>query len=167
MIRVRYGNYRKLILSRAWAWQQKTGWELEDLEAEGNMIFCKAVQTYDPSKSSFGTYLYNSLQMHFGNLVNLSRCQKAEKKDMKTSCDNCFAYEDIEQETIFREMINDLPEDAKEVVKAVFETPAEIIEALGITKITRNSLQLYFGKYKGWSQKRIFSTFKTIQQVFN
>jgi DNA-directed RNA polymerase specialized sigma subunit len=167
MIRKRYGDYKNLILSRAWAWQQRTGWELEELEAEGNVVFCKAVQTYDPSKSSFSTYLYNALQMHFGNMVTLSRCQKAEKKEMKTDCDNCFAYGDVQQEAIFREMINDLPEDAKEVVKAVFETPAEILDVLGITRVSKNALHQYFNRCRGWSQQRTYSAFKVIQQILS
>lgn len=163
-MKIKFEDYEKLIISRAWTWQQKTKWEIEDLIAEGNLVFCKILNDYDPKKSAFSTYLFNSLQMHYGNLVNTANCQKAPKQATEDSIFCESVNINPEQETMFRQIINDLPNDAKEVVRAIFETPMEIIEILGIKKMTRNTLQKYFSQFRGWSQSRIWKAFSNIQQ---
>lgn len=173
---IRYEDYESLIAARAWAWHKKIGWkwDIEDLIAEGNLVFCNSLTNYNPSKSSFCTYLYNSLQMHFGNIINTGLCQKAEPnffydlsevdgEDNKKPVFSCA--NDPETETIFRQIIRDLPSDSKEVVQAIFETPVEIIEALGIKKITKHAIFQYFTKFRGWPQNRVWKTFSQIQKA--
>lgn len=166
--RLEYKDYEKMIVQRAWKWKAKTGQDIEDLIAEGNLVFCNCLQNYNHEKSAFGTFLYNSLQIHYGNLANTSRYQKTYNPHNSVSFDEerllpNFYPGDAEEITIFRQLIESLSSDAKEVVKAVFETPLEIISEMGVTKITKYALQKYFAR-KGWKIKRIWTAFGEIQK---
>lgn len=172
--RIEYKNYEKMIAQRAWKWKSRTGQEIEDLIAEGNLVFCKCIRDYDKKQSAFGTFLYNSLQMHFGNIANTSRYQKtckpyacvefdeAENNLALSSYTNSCAG-NAEEITIFRQLLDNFSSDAKEVCKAVFETPLEIISEMGVTRITKYALQKYFAR-KGWQTKRIWDAFGEIQK---
>jgi len=166
---IEYKTYQKMIMKRAWIWHHKMPWmELDDLIAEGNLCFCKSLETFDPDLSQFGTYLYNSLQMHFGNLRNIAMTQKAEKP-ATGDLSFCLAPgADPEQVTIFHQIIDRLTDDAKEICRTVFETPVDMLEMLRemqSVKVSRNGLQKYFVKKKGWRQGRIWEAFKEIQQA--
>jgi hypothetical protein len=164
-----YERYRKLIFNRAWAWQLRTGKDVEELVADGNLVFCKCLQNHDKEKSSFSTYLYNSLQMHFGNMVNISwslrSARHLEQGDLEPDQCGEFSTSSPQQEAIFRQIINNLSTDSKEVIKAIFETPLEIIEVFGITKVTKACLRDYFRQCRGWQFKRIKAAFAEIHKA--
>jgi hypothetical protein len=167
-IKPKYEDFKPMIISRARSWYGKAGNDLEDLISEGNEVFCYSIEKFDPSKATFSTYFYNSLNIHYMNMMNLSKCKKAPKPASDID-DNMFYLTSIsvERETMFRQLVNDLPRDAKEVVMAIFETPAEIIEVLEIKKITKSAIFQYFTQIKGWTQNRVWKAFNKVQQAIN
>lgn len=56
-----FEKYVKLIQKRAWEYAQKTGYDYDELEAQGYLIYCECLEKFDITKSSFSTYLYIQL----------------------------------------------------------------------------------------------------------
>lgn len=46
-----------------------TGYELDDLVAEGYLVYCQAIQKFDPERASFMTLFHLMLWQHFNGLV--------------------------------------------------------------------------------------------------
>lgn len=61
MKEIKFENYKKMIDKKAWEVSKKTGVDFEELQAQGALIYCKTLEYYDISKSSFSTILYLSL----------------------------------------------------------------------------------------------------------
>ena len=61
MKEVAFEKFTKMIDKKAWEVSKKTGVDFEELQAQGALIYCKTLQKYDISKSSFSTILYLSL----------------------------------------------------------------------------------------------------------
>jgi len=160
-----FSDYEKLINSVSWKWHCKTGWEYDELIAEGNLVFVKVSKDYIPEKSKFSARLGYFLEQHFQNLLNTSRTQKR----FGTSCelDETFFKSNLDEESIvtFFDLLKELPEDSKEVVKAIYDTPAEILEVLEITRISQSAIYRYFTEIKGWGQTRTANAFQEIKNV--
>ena len=82
--------------------------------------------------------------------------------------------DDIFQQTCFRKAIDELTEDSVEVIRAVLETPIQIIWKIrrdmrkdeSVTgTITRKKLTKYFREVQGWKFKRIWDSFEEIKNV--
>ena len=52
-----YKKYENLINKMAWSAALATGLEYDELKSRGNLIFCEAVNTWDPAKGAFSTHL--------------------------------------------------------------------------------------------------------------
>lgn len=61
MKEITFERYAKMIDKKAWEVSQKTGVDFEELQGQGALIYCKTLNKYDISKSSFSTILYISL----------------------------------------------------------------------------------------------------------
>lgn len=58
-----FNQFRPMIEKAAWHNVKKYKClELEDIRSQAYLVFVEALQTYDPSKASFSTYLYNRLK---------------------------------------------------------------------------------------------------------
>lgn len=56
-----FDKYVKMIQKKAWEVSKNTGYDYEDIEAEGFKLYCEALKTWNPDKSSFSTHLHNYL----------------------------------------------------------------------------------------------------------
>jgi len=61
MEKIAFEKFTKMIDKKAWEVSKKTGVDFEELKAQGALIYCKTLESYDVSKSSFSTILYISL----------------------------------------------------------------------------------------------------------
>lgn len=162
-----YEDYIKLITFRAWSWSKRTGWDFQELMAEGNLVYAKIISGFDSNKSCFGTYLYNGLQIHFGNLTRMKwRPERAE-----IELDQIPHFDNPEQKAALGEMIERLSKDARTLVECTLETPQDLIWMLGqhgkAVRITHFALLKYFRQKRGWSIPRYQSAVRTIQIALN
>lgn len=56
-----FNKYVDLIRSISWKIAKRYGAEYDDVEAQGFLIYCTLMESYDMSKASFSTYLYIQL----------------------------------------------------------------------------------------------------------
>ena len=69
-----------MINQRAWDVSKKTGVDFEELQAQGALIYCKTLEDYDVSKSSFSTILYISLNQLYEYAIYYKGGNKKNKK---------------------------------------------------------------------------------------
>ena len=166
---INYEDYRKLIASRAWAWSKRTGWDVQELIAEGNLAFVLALAGFDPQKACFSTYLYHCLQTHFSGLVSKQRALESDEDvepNSLPSQDGC-----PERMAALREMLDHLSCDARILAECVLETPRALVWMLGDrghkVKVTRYALQRYFVGRREWRISRVWKAFREIKLALN
>lgn len=62
MNEIRFEDYVGMIRKTAHRYSKMYNIEYEEIEGEGFEIYCKALETFDPTKSSFSTHLFNHLK---------------------------------------------------------------------------------------------------------
>ena len=186
-----YPKYEKCIKKIVWKWVKRSRFDFDVLLSEANMAFLKAVDTYDETKACFHTHLYITVNGNLNNHCN----QKINCIDdkMTTSYDarnregfnsiefKDFVHSDIikydknpETEYTFKETIDNLSKEAREVVNVALNTPSEMVELVrkmssnrqGHMHVYKTNIRSYFMN-KGWKNALILSCFKEIKSTFS
>ena len=61
MAEIKFEKYAKMIEKKSWEVHRKTGVDVDELKAQCALIYVNTLDNYDPSKSSFSTIFYLSL----------------------------------------------------------------------------------------------------------
>lgn len=65
-----YEQHCGMIREQAWSFAKRTGCEFDELFAQGNLIYCQALRTFDSSRNiKFSTWLYIQLRGRLGDYV--------------------------------------------------------------------------------------------------
>ena len=160
-MKINYNNYKKTIYGLARIYHHKTGIEIDELVSAGNEEFINCQKTFDPSKACFNTYLnwklkglFISMPKKRGNFSIIDNISKSIKHDKICS---------------FANLIIELPNDAKEVIKIVFETPAELMDMLPKKQprgINKTLLIKYLRKHN-WTFPKIWKAFDDIKSIWS
>ena len=134
------------------------------------MGFIKAVDTYEPDKACFHTHLYTTVNGRLRNYINQAEVDFLPYNDNKEQPD----FKDPEQECAFNNLVENLSDEAREVVNTVLNTPAEMIELVRtMTSNRQGNMHLYkanvtrFFRLKGWPYDVINSAYSEIRSIFN
>jgi len=75
-MKIQFDNYVRMI--RKWAWKYSKEYRIEysDVESQGFLIYCNAIQNHKPEKASFSTHLHINLR---GRLKDYCTAEKAKK----------------------------------------------------------------------------------------
>ena len=168
-MKINYEDYEKLIYKLAHRYYKTTGIEFDELVSCANLKFIECQKTFDPAMASFSTYLYWQIQ---GLYLEMSRKNNKWKIQAGKFYNSPIQEEQQgmtnvtpEEYVFFKEIIDKLSDDAKEVISIIFSTPGEMIDMImnldqprGVNK---HQIQKYLRK-KGWVFTRIWKTFKEI-----
>ena len=165
-----YPKYQKCIHKLVWKCVKRSRFSFDELLSEANLGFIKAVDTYDESKACFHTHLYTTVN---GALQNY--CNQIDRFNAFYPHINLTIVSKTpnpEQEYSFKNLIESLSKEAREVVETVFNTPSEMIELIktmssnrqGHVHLRRSNLKQYF-RNKGWSHKLINLVFLEIKSI--
>lgn len=162
---VTYQQYQKMVYKMAWKYHWRTGIEWEDLYAQANLIFCEALQAWDPMGGrKFSAFLYHRLNQYLLNYVTIPHkvepCINPDDNLMPSG-------QDVEAQVNLAIKVAKMSWQAQLVVQTVLHTPAELIDEVKKTGqktfvINRTVLQKYFGKHMQWSQSFCERVFKEI-----
>ena len=75
-----FEKFAKMIDKKAWEVSKKTGVDFEELQAQGALIYCKTLENYDVSKSSFSTILSISLNQLYEYALYYKGANKYKNK---------------------------------------------------------------------------------------
>jgi len=186
-----YDDYESLIAHRARAWMRyfeqtsakRSLWTLEDLMQEGAVIFCKCRNEYNPQKGTkFSTFLWNSLNIHFGNIGKLCHTNTAyrpgslEPEQIERLQDNSEPTQDkytefvqsIERAGFDGKNGTKRNMDVKKIIGLVLNNPDTFVEQLkasGCPRVTKRAIQKYVIENWGWNISRTWEAFKTIRSA--
>lgn len=186
----KYEDYEALIVHRARAWMRwfeqsqtkRSLWTLEDLIQEGAVIFCKCQNEYNPEKGAkFSTFLWNSLNIHFGNINKLCHTNTAyrsgslepeqiERLQNSEPAQDKYAEfaQSIERAGLNEKNGTKRNMDVKKIIGLVLNNPDTFVEQLkasGCPRVTKRAIQKYVIENWGWNISRTWETFKTIRQA--
>jgi len=187
---IEYEQYAALVRQIARHYATKYRVDIEDLISEGNLAYMEAIKGFDPSRgNAFTTYLWPKLIYRISRIANPRERKgfspqglELTELDSELWTQNNQAHleysgehrrtirpEEIiqahqEEEADFRQMLVLLSEEAQDVVKTVFNCPAELVEMAceNTCKITKDLLKRYF-RQKGWSKSVVELTFLEIR----
>lgn len=134
MEKIKIEDYQAMINKIAWSKSRQLGIEFEEVVGRGTVLFYEILPTFDPSKSCFSTYFYTKLN---GYLIrtydkdNMFLSLDQENADSEggtlhdvvagNSSDPAQVYE-------FASVLQDLSNEAKEVISIIFSCPQEIVD---------------------------------------
>jgi RNA polymerase sigma factor (sigma-70 family) len=184
-----YTEYQDLINKRAWSWHRTSGVPFEDLQAQGNLIFCEALECFDEDQSSFSTWLTLRLNQKLYIYIRYLIVRKQRETyfglpDMLLEEDNEDDLEGIqfvsddtynpERTVIFSDTIDNLSDEAKQVVNIIFNSPAELTELLqassrrGMVGVLKRHLKdIRRTKPIRWTWVTIEKTLRELRMTFN
>lgn len=110
-----FEKYQKLIRKRCWQYhkQYKGRIEYEEIEAQGYLLYCEALENYDITKSNFSTHLWWEL----GNLDSWCKTL-VRRKEKNISIEDIKPIPSFDKESFsIEELTEYLSEKAIKVVK--------------------------------------------------
>jgi hypothetical protein len=164
MPKIEYDDYKKLIYARAWSYCRTTGLPVEDFISEGNIIFCKAAQKHKPKHGAFSTYLTTALNNRFYNYA-LQEWREVHLAELDLSIPT-DTHTMVERGTAFKQMVDGLSDEAKQIVAIFMHFPGELIE-FGEQlkpKFVRGKLTRFLRAY-GWSHGKIERSYNELRGV--
>lgn len=169
---IRYQDYQKLICKIAHKYAKRTSFPFDELMSEGNEIFCKCLQSFDPEKSCFATYLYHALNQEFLNRISLSKIKKRYHYNDSPEIEILPCRQSSPEQTcIFADMMAQLSQDAKFICKIILETPLDLIDQIKsknkkIHSVFKNDLKKYITTKYNWIPWRCEKAFAEIGGLF-
>jgi hypothetical protein len=167
-----------MVEKAVWKYSKKYPLDYSEVQGQGYLIFCEALEKLDPQKASFSTYLYNELN----RLDNYCRCeyrknlksvQRIKHSKQRGYGHNLFInriYTDERMEysySIFSKVLNkldyeiSLSDDAKKIVQYIVSREWENVGVNWKPKLSH--IQEKYQK-EGWDISRIKKTWNEIRE---
>ena len=163
MSEINYHDYKKMITMFAWNYSYSAD-HYDELLAEGNLEYVKALISYDPDQAAFSTYLWKCLS----NRMQVLKKRKRIDVNDEIDCNGLDSYTpDIERSVVFQDMLKSLSGNAQEIIKLVFETPYDLYYSIkDEAKLNRRILTDYLIS-RGWKFQAIWDGFAEIKAALN
>lgn len=162
-----FSSHRNLIRKRAFHYHKTSSIPFEECEAEGNLIFCKAVSLYDEERAKFSTFLYMRLNQGFIQFIQKWNLQLPKYYERLEQVENTLQYASEEGGWIedFWIKVSALSEESEMVVICILESSEDLFNAIQTKppKMVRGVLIKYLREKKGWSWPKIWRVFREIK----
>ena len=160
---IKYEDYQKLIYNLANRYFSITGIERDELISIGNLEFVLCLETHNPEKAKFSTYLTWKIKGRF-----LEERRKYNCRNNPMVRDHELSIKGLQEESLFfNDILKELSSDAKEIVKIVFNTPTELIEMLPTKQprgVNKHQIQKHLRR-NGWNFSQIWNAFGEITKA--
>ena len=170
---IRYQDYEKLIYKIAQKYSRSGFFPFDELVSDGNETFCKCLESFDPEKSCFATFLYHALNQEFMNKIKKYRHQQklyvSKNNEVENFSDRAVSQEKI---CIFADMMAQMSKDAKFICQIILlETPLDLIEQIKSKNkkrhsIFKNDIKKYITTKYDWIPWRCEKAFAEIGGLF-
>ena len=144
----------QLIKKIAWTFHTSTGLELDDLIAQGYLIYLEKLKNWDPARGKITTFMWHSLH---SNLINYANSQRKHYHPSKADPD----YDIVKEKKYYFEDIN---EEGHTIAKIVLSRPStfDLAKKENVEKKLYNILER-----RGWSKDKIQSGLDSLQTAFS
>ncbi|MDD5006885.1 MAG: sigma factor [Syntrophorhabdaceae bacterium] len=158
--RLDYKRYEGIVKSLAELLAQKDN-ELSDLIGEGALAYVEARKSYDRERGEFSTHLWWKALGRMKSYQRKGRINPHIDADIPAMF---FGSHQPEQEARvgFKQFLESLSAEAFEVVKTIFEAPAELYEYTTQKGLRPKALARFFVKERGWKFEKVWEANKEI-----
>lgn len=120
-----YLQVRKLIFAKAHSFARSTGHDVEELIAQGNLIYCQTIIKHDPERAKFISLLYLSLTR---GLIDYTRIlsKQMPKADMLDESKITPIPATQNRQAILKRNISKLSEEGRKTARLILEDPARL-----------------------------------------
>ncbi len=130
--------------------------ELPDLIGEGALAYVEARKSFDGDKGEFSTHLW------WQCVGRMRHFKKKAATNPHIDCDIpdiAFGSQPARQESWvgFKQFLESLSEEAGEVVRVIFESPAELYEYSSQKGLSPRALARFFTKERGWGYAKVWA----------
>jgi hypothetical protein len=150
-----FEKHQNQIRSRAHHYSRKYNLEYEELEAQGYLIFCEAVERFDDTKAGFSTFLHHRLR----TLNDFCLKQKGYISDNIDDHYNIAAPE-VDRD-VFYQAVENLSEPAQELVSMIldnqFVIPGRKYGKIKLIKTLRNN---------GWERSVAERAVEEVEKIY-
>lgn len=162
-----YRENEKMIKSMSGKVSRITGIEKDEVEAQGNLIFCECLQRYEENRGQFSKYLSNAL--HFGlykyakheagaiDHFEITESNSDISKEIESKLSAVYDYSDI-VDTTFVNLSTDSQYICGLVLSADKELPKRKYSS---TRVSKRKLTEHL-RAEGWKFTRINNAFNEI-----
>jgi len=160
-----YEAHKNMIYSRALSFNRTSGHMVEDLVSVGNMKFMEAVESFDEAgKTEFGSWLYTVLTNGLSYY-----CKRIDVPDLDPDLeviDHRSEWNPVSR-LIWKETLQDLSEEAKEIVCILLSGPGELLDITGgeAPRMIRGKLKRHLLSQPHWSWGKVYDAFREIKQA--
>jgi hypothetical protein len=172
-----FNQFRSMVEKAVWKYSRKYHLDYSEVQGQGYLIFCEALEKLNPDKASFSTYLFNELN----RLDNYCKCeyrknkksvQRIKHNHIRGYGHNIFINRLYVEETIkydykvFEKVLNkidyeiSLSDDAKDILQYILLREWEDVDINWIPRFSHIK-KVYADK--GWAGNRIKNTWTEIQ----
>ena len=159
-----------LIRKIAWDFAKKSQVEFDELFSEAALAYSEALLKYDPEKGAkFSTFNYQCMRNHLINVCK-ERCQKTSESQEQEFDEELYFVESASES--FEAMIEDWPQNCKEIAKLVVSKPGYFLGRTGGMKRSdlsgnpkdRIAKEL---KNKGWRGYKVKKSIQDMEQLLS
>lgn len=156
MIQETYLTHKGLIVSKAQKLSRQFNMEIDDIIAQGNLLFCKCYYNYKAiNNSSFTTYLSNSLVGLYSYCLETKTNEPVDDTNLyMLAQDKKNIYDAID----FKDFINSKTNNETALI-------IDLVNNFETSKITKDKIKKYFKNYYGWSQLKTERHFNEIYMI--
>ncbi len=130
-MKIDYSDYKRMIWKRAGYWHKRSGVDINELIAEGNLAFAVAIDEYDPDKGAFSTLLWLKMEDRIGNFAKWQGARRSVGYGPLNSeiYTEYYVTHTATPDMVFRfkALIESLSDEAKEVIKTILNCPDELL----------------------------------------
>jgi hypothetical protein len=136
--------------------------EQEELRAQADLLFMRAVRTWDPAKSGFLTYMSTVLRNGLIKYLmkNPACVDASEYPTLVSPTPSPF------QVAAFHDLFRSLSGEAKDVARIILDTPSELVEVLARVppRKARSEIRRYL-LASGWEQDAVRGAFSELKRA--
>jgi hypothetical protein len=172
-----FNQFRPMVEKAVWKYSRKYHLDFAEIEGQGYLIFCEALEKLDPSKASFSTYLFNELERleqyckkeYRKNNKSVQRVKVSKIRGYGKNLYINRLYPDnstIYNYSIFEKVLDkmdyeiSLSDDAKDILQYILSREWEDVEKNWVPRLSYIK-KVYMDK--GWKNSRILRTWQEIK----
>ena len=163
-------DMQNLIYKIVWRFKNRYGGEFEQLLAQANLLFVLAYDSHNKNKAGFSTWIHHCLITGLLDFKKLINQENKYTRILQFSTIN-HLQESSYQQSYFFELLDELGEDSKQIIKLILNPPAELMEIIfEKDKYNPRTFKAELGFYLfslGWTGRRIKESFNEIREVIN
>lgn len=148
-----FNQYRSMIEGAAWRASRIFRMDVEDLRAQSYLIFCEAIEKFNPTRAGFGTYLFDRLRtINDYCVMQVRRDKHPELPDGSAIVwwDNFFEFEQAIERL---ESKSELSKDAQEILSFILGREWEDVNAK-VKRVPRYSAISAIYRKRNWQPSR-------------